>query len=288
MATLYGHNLGCDEPLTETSMITLIFQLEQELGDWQSSLPSSLMLRLPSDLAAEQTTADPILERFRLILTLRSLNVQLLLHRPSLTKSLGSYVMDANGSTTQGTSVNQMQRNFNCTCVQVAEDIIDIVHAVLTKQKLGRQLIGAWWFTLYYSEFNQRLEPQFASAAYNIESSTNRIEAFNAALAVFGSLLLPADDIGLDMSPEMKHIGRGKQHLEKAVEALMKLDTHNVILDRCIDYLGQLIELVSSWSKSYHLTHSLLTLHFQLILFDSIPFIQNRPVQWSSSDCVEQ
>lgn len=272
MATLYGHNLGCDESLTETSMITLIFQLEQELGDWQSSLPSSLMLRLPSHLEAEQTTADPILERFRLILTLRSLNVKLLLHRPSLTKSLGSYVIDANGSTTQETSVNQVQRSFNCTCVQMAEDVINIVHAVLTKQKLGRQLIGAWWFTLYYSKFKSlglTLLPRLSTSTHQL----THVEAFNAALAVFGSLLLPADDIGLDMSPEMKHIGRGKQHLEKAVEALTKLDTHNVILDRCIDYLGQLIELVNGWSKSYHFTHSPLPLHLRLIPFDSIPFI---------------
>lgn len=45
-----------------------------------------------------------------------------------------------------------MQMTFNRTQIQTAQDIIEIIHAVLTDPGLGRDLIGAWWFTLYYSK----------------------------------------------------------------------------------------------------------------------------------------
>ncbi|CAK7208056.1 hypothetical protein SEUCBS139899_010890, partial [Sporothrix eucalyptigena] len=61
-----------------------------------------------------------------------------------------------------------MQDSFNKICVRRAEDIINIIHQVLVRPGLGRDLIGAWWFTLYY--------------------------IFNAALTLFGGLLVPNCD----------------------------------------------------------------------------------------------
>lgn len=90
---------------------------------------------------------DDILERFRVVLSLRYLSVQLLLYRPVLADSLAR---GTNGEKQR--SVSKVQANFNFMCVQVAEDIINIIHAVLTKPGLGRHLMGAWWFTLYYSK----------------------------------------------------------------------------------------------------------------------------------------
>ncbi len=155
MATLYGHNLGCGDGPSEIVMMTQIVELEQELSDWQQSLPPPLFLRSSSNLPSGDNTEDYAMERFRLILTLRHLNVQLLLHRPSLTKSLANVVSPAElgPSIRPPKSLNQMQVNFNRTCVRVAEETIDIIHSVLTGPSIGRHLIGAWWFTLYYGKY---------------------------------------------------------------------------------------------------------------------------------------
>lgn len=45
-----------------------------------------------------------------------------------------------------------MHMTFSRTQIQVAEDIIEIIYTVLTDPRLGGDLIGAWWFTLYYSK----------------------------------------------------------------------------------------------------------------------------------------
>lgn len=144
-ATLYGHNLGSDETPPETTLVSHILRLEQDLADWQSSLPAPLLLLRSAATLPDEPPADPVLERFRLVLSLRHLSVRLLLYRPMLTASL-SRSADASSSS----SVGQMQVNFNAACVRVAEDIVDLIHAVLTRPGLGRRLIGAWWFTLYY------------------------------------------------------------------------------------------------------------------------------------------
>lgn len=151
-ATLYGHNLGCDEPPSETRMVTHIFQLEQELNDWQSLLSQPLFLRTPSCLPTAGVPDSPIIERFRVVLTLRYLNVQLLLHRPVLTASLDSCAQQPSPLLSTQKSVDQMQMNFKRTCVRVAEEIIEIIYRILTTPSLGRHLLGAWWFTLYYSK----------------------------------------------------------------------------------------------------------------------------------------
>ena len=49
-------------------------------------------------------------------------------------------------------SLGHMQMSFNRTGIQAAEDIIEIIYTVLTDPGLGKNLIGAWWFTLYYGE----------------------------------------------------------------------------------------------------------------------------------------
>ncbi|CAG9939071.1 unnamed protein product [Clonostachys rosea f. rosea IK726] len=218
VATLYGHNLASVETPPETWMITQIFQLEQELNNWASALPSPLFLRSSTNLPEEGDVQDDVLERFRVVLSLRYLSVQLLLYRPVLADSL------ARGTSGEKQrSVSKVQANFNFMCVQVAEDIINIIHAVLTKPGLGRHLMGAWWFTLYYT--------------------------FNAALVLFGSLLVPIQDTANDPFG-MGEINRTKQYLEKAVQGLVQLGARNITLHRCVDYLKQLVGLLDSWGSS--------------------------------------
>lgn len=152
IGTLYDYNLGCEESPSETKIVSDVLDLEQQLIDWRHNLPPPLFLRSASNLPQQKDAQDQATERFRIILSLRCLNLQLLIYRPMLTASLGKCSSPANGAGQQHGSLNQLHMTFIRTQVQIAEDIIEIIHAVLTNPRLGRDLIGAWWFTLYYSK----------------------------------------------------------------------------------------------------------------------------------------
>ncbi|RSL38136.1 hypothetical protein CEP53_015143 [Fusarium sp. AF-6] len=222
ITTLYGSNLGCDEQQSETVTVTSIIQFGQELTDWQNNLPPQLALRVSADLPLEGEIQDPTTERVRLILSHRYLNVQLLLHRPSFIRSSGALLRDPMISTRNPAPVNHMQSNFDRTFVQVAENIIEIIHTVLTRPDLGRHLIGAWWFTLYY--------------------------AFSAALAIFGSLVISQDQY-VDDGRNTDRLERAKRSLTQASDALLRMGTENMIISRCVDFLQQLLRAVNAWDS---------------------------------------
>lgn len=149
---LYGHNLGCEESPPETQIVSDILNLEQQLNDWRHDLPPPLHLRSASNLPRQEHVQDQTLERFRIILSLRCLNLQLLIYRPILTTSLSKCSSSVDGAGQRNGSLNHMHMTFSRTQIQVAEDIIEIIYTVLTDSRLGGDLIGAWWFTLYYSK----------------------------------------------------------------------------------------------------------------------------------------
>lgn len=152
IGTLYDYNLGCEEPPAETKIVSDILNLEQQLNDWRQNLPPPLYLRSASNLPHRKDAQDQATERFRVILSLRYLNLQLLIYRPMLTASLSKCSSSANGAGQRHGSLHHMHMTFSRTQIQIAEDIVEIIYAVLTNPGLGRDLIGAWWFTLYYSK----------------------------------------------------------------------------------------------------------------------------------------
>ncbi|EMT69337.1 hypothetical protein FOC4_g10001291, partial [Fusarium odoratissimum] len=219
IGSLYGSNLGCEDQSSDTATMTSMIQFGQELSDWQNSLPQHLGLRsvdnMPQD--ANEDVHDPLREKFRTILTLRYLNVQLLLHRPIFIRSLGTLLRESKTPYRNAGSINSMHANFDRVFVQVAENVIDIIYTILTRPDHGRHLIGAWWFTLYY--------------------------AFSAALAIFGSLLISFD-------AEAGNAGRlesAKRYLGKTCEALLKLSDHNTLVLRCVKFVQQLLRIVNAW-----------------------------------------
>ncbi len=71
--------------------------------------------------------------------------------------------------------------------------------------------------------------------------------AFNAALTIFGSFLLPAEDS--PTGADSDRASRATHFLDKAIEALVNLDKDNRVIDRCVDYLKQLSRLASGWGE---------------------------------------
>ncbi|RGP72628.1 hypothetical protein FLONG3_6636 [Fusarium longipes] len=223
ISSLYGNNLGCDDQASNTVTMTSIIQLGQELSDWQHNLPQDMAIRSVDDMLqiSSEDVNDSFRERFRIILTLRYLNVQLLLHRPIFIRSLSTLLRDRTTLYRHTGSIDTMYASFDRVFIQVAENTIDIIHAILKRPDHGRHLIGAWWFTLYY--------------------------AFSAALAIFGSLLTPID-VGIGNSDGL---AKAKQYLGKTSEALFQLSEHNTLVLRCVKFIQQLLRIVNAWGM-YH------------------------------------
>ncbi|KAF4448973.1 hypothetical protein F53441_7623 [Fusarium austroafricanum] len=210
ITALYGNNLGCDTQSSDTSAMTAIIELEQELSDWQGNLPVQLRPFSADELSrlTDIETQDTTVERFRVILTLRYLNAQLLLHRPTFIRSLSALSRESKTSCRNSGSVNSMQASFDRVFVQVAQTILDIIHAVMMRQDHGRHLIGAWWFTLYY--------------------------AFSAALAVFGGMLIAKDSVD-EIDVESRR-DRASRYLNQGCEAISQLSNDNPIVLRCTQF----------------------------------------------------
>ncbi|KAG8352663.1 hypothetical protein FVEN_g9299 [Fusarium venenatum] len=221
ITALYGNNLGCDEQASDTITMTAIIQFEQELSDWQDKLPQQLRPCSADELAHRTDTEaqDTTVERFRVILTLRYLNTQLLLHRPTFIRSLSAFHKGSKIPNRNSGSVNSMQASFDRAFIQVAKNILDIIHTALMRPDHGRHLIGAWWFTLYYT--------------------------FSAALAVFGGLLVNQDLVD-ESDVENRH-DRAKRSLNQGYESLLQLSNHNPIVLRCVRFLQQLVRIVNTW-----------------------------------------
>jgi hypothetical protein len=153
----YGQNLGFDTPPTVVDVISPLSSIDHELREWERELPQALKtvtFTELSDLVASYDPAGPIAKakRFQVVLTLRSLNITILLHRPVLVK----YFELASSPTTTATEaslLSRLGRNSIDTCFRCSMQVISIVNQLVQNDGPAKYLLNVWWFTLYYSKF---------------------------------------------------------------------------------------------------------------------------------------
>ncbi|KKA22979.1 Uncharacterized protein T310_2993 [Rasamsonia emersonii CBS 393.64] len=222
---LYGQNLGCDRPSGVSETVAHVFRMEQHLISWERSLPDTLRLTCARQLQGEEQRQEPSCPRdqlrwkLRVILTLRYLNLRVLLHRPILTKFIDARGKQRNEEEEDGRHESMLLLKHIGTnsveiCVNSAMDIIDLVHEVVHAPGWQRSLLGAWWFSLYYT--------------------------FNAALVILGALWVCRGDDSDEASvpPDMdKLVEKASGYPQRAVAALLNLDSGNKMVDRCRYYL---------------------------------------------------
>ena len=220
---LYDGNIGCGPPNTVLDIVSRLFALEQQLAVWQRQLPPSLDQSNISDLihsSGSTDTTPSAIDRFRIIIKLRHHNLRILLHRPILVKFLDMVGKSPSISEAQeASSLQQIGSNSIQTCVQSSMEIIAIVRAIVGGSNHHRSLLGAWWFSLYYT--------------------------FNAALVIFASLLIVRDHsvtslMQLPLRVSDLDLWRS---LVDASQALRRLDRENRMVDRCAAYLEQLASI---------------------------------------------
>ncbi|KAK5017320.1 hypothetical protein LTR39_001610 [Cryomyces antarcticus] len=108
------------------------------------------------------------------------------------------------------------------TCVKSAEEVISIVHTIISAKR-AHDLLGAWWFSLYY--------------------------VFGASLTIFGTLLISPDlaTFAISLTDRLE---QGRASLRKASDALRQLDVGNQVATRCADYLSEISSLLDRWQSS--------------------------------------
>lgn len=167
---LYEQNLGCGLALSAAETVARVFKLENDLVQWQRIACSPALLAasgLPEAITkAEEPTAGlqcknsesippswwPVYElRLRIVLTLRYNNLRILLHRPVLTSLLTQSVTDET-RLDEVSIIQQVGSSSVHACTRSAKEIISIVSCLIHSDGSARGLLGAWWFSLYYSE----------------------------------------------------------------------------------------------------------------------------------------
>ncbi|GMF70106.1 unnamed protein product [Aspergillus oryzae] len=173
-------------PLSVGETMGRVLSIENQLLSWVMALPNNLRQLSLQDLREEvgQSDSQPRLFplKFRVILTLRYLHIQILLHRPILVKFLDA--SHASGlEPGEERVLNEIGYSSMKKCVESAMGIIDMIHELVCATGWQRDLLGAWWYSLYYSKL-----PSLAFlwiCEYLITLSPGI--AFNAALVIIGA-----------------------------------------------------------------------------------------------------
>ncbi|RLL96753.1 hypothetical protein CFD26_105631 [Aspergillus turcosus] len=214
----YGQNLGLQSALSTADSISRILEGQRRLNQWQAHLLPSLGLQIWKTLMTPEDvkTMEPhsiIRLRFNIVLSVRYHNLRILLHRPRLESLLGSFQHDDGVSDQERRILRQMDFGSVQNCVESAVSIISMVHSITTSTTWHRELLGAWYYSLYYT--------------------------FNAALVIFGALVVASRE--KDSNPlAWSEVDESRAYIDKAIEALHRLDSGNRVIVRCVEYLSQL------------------------------------------------
>ncbi|KIW72122.1 hypothetical protein PV04_00342 [Phialophora macrospora] len=220
----YSQNLALEASPELLDIVAPIPSIDNELREWEQDLPTDLKTissrELQTMLSCLVTNGPTLIaKRFKVHLTLRALNVRLLLHRPVLVKYLEASHC-SNIPAADIAVLNRLGSHSIYMCFRTAVEIIDIVSTLVQERRAARRFLNAWWFTLYYI-------------------TNPMIKAFNAALVAFGVMMICQDPARVIADAPSKEAC--KDGLNKAVQALAKLDRGNKMVERCHDYLERLI-----------------------------------------------
>lgn len=232
---LYDQNLGFRNSLSMSEALNQVSELCWKLAQWQDNLPFSLRL-----INSKDTLNDVPLTigttRFRVLLSLRYLGARILILRPIL-----SQFLDLRGVTASNEHQSEWLRNSGAVLladlVRTCSDVFQISKNILAGSKDHQNLLGAWWFSCYYSKFS------FVESFVLLGHELIRSVAFNASLAILGVLLVKRTT-AYKGETSTYSVTELQTLLDIAMDILRGLDKGNKTLMKCRDTLGRLFHKV--------------------------------------------
>lgn len=146
---LYGSNLDSDPSQDVFKVASDVSRMDHQISEAKRAFPPTLQAVKLEDLVSEARPPFPTL-RFRVILTLRYHNLRILAHRPLLQRYL-AILRGQNDDGQQLSSLHQVGVNSLHICMESASAIIALLTHTTKSKGEDKGLLGAWWFSLYYS-----------------------------------------------------------------------------------------------------------------------------------------
>ncbi|KAK6823381.1 hypothetical protein RU639_005836 [Aspergillus parasiticus] len=228
---LYGENLGIGDSPQMSEILDRIFGLCWKLAQWQDNLPPTLQI-INSKEALDDVPLTLGTTRFRVFLSLRYLGSRILIIRPVLGQFLEIGGMAASHKH-RSEWLLASGAGLLTDLVRTCRDVFQISKSILEGSKNDQNLLGAWWFSCYYT--------------------------FNASLAILGVLLvkrLPAysGEISIFSTMELRSL------LDTAMDILQGLDQGNITLLKCQETLRKLLVAIDYDGNLTRFTPQSLTL----------------------------
>ena len=150
----YNNNLEPLKPQVSWSLLQNVFSAEEQLTEWKKTLPSAFTLP-PRQYLHPVARTGSIKGRYSIIIWLRYNNVRTLLHRVVLGAFLASTsdesCLKEHSEALYWAGVGSIE-----ACLNSATESLDTLYQVSGSQ----DLLPAWWYSIYYSEFSPSLEAQ--------------------------------------------------------------------------------------------------------------------------------
>ncbi|OLN94166.1 hypothetical protein CCHL11_07150 [Colletotrichum chlorophyti] len=218
---LYESNIGSNMVIPLSKIVSTVIHIGQKLADWQTSLPLTMPLVEPNGVA---NAGDKyMLLKFRVVLTLRYHNLQVLLHRPIVDRCMQA-LEGSPQSTQEIATLQQAWHLSRSVCLRSATAIIRLVEACKLANDVQPEcsMLGAWWFTLYFT--------------------------FNASLTIVAIKLL--EDSYVSSPFPIQGYSNGAERLDEilksAVSSIARLDMQNHMVEQCAKFTATLIFMVQS------------------------------------------
>lgn len=136
---IYHYNVPPAHSERPDELVRNVIKLDQDLVQWKTALPTALQLIAVDDYNLINPHSCAF-SRSQVVLTVRYLNVHLLLYRSVLVACLGN----ANPAESVQALLPEMLKK----CKESAVAMIYIVRAMAPRP----EMLPAWWFTAYYGE----------------------------------------------------------------------------------------------------------------------------------------
>ena len=211
---LYGQNLDSKHTMQSSDLISDIVDLDKDLRSLEHSLQADLLPASPASRNADQEHQH--IRKGRTMITLRLLNLQLLLHRPCLEKRLG----ERSGGLTYLPMdfLEDVLWSSVESCTRAARDTI-LMACSFASLRHGPQLLSPWWLSLSY--------------------------VFDASLVLFGNFVLHTKLAAPSGQSQTATLEDTLSLLVKASMAIRMLDAnaediskHQILVDKMRDFIA--------------------------------------------------
>lgn len=152
---LYEGNLGFSTNSPTSEVLNQVSTLCWKLAQWQDRLPPGLrIINCESEtLDEDHLVISQGTLRFRVLLSLRYLGARVLILRPVLTNFLDTTCILAS-SEHQARWLRKCGAGLLEDLVHTCRAVFQISKKILAGTRNDQNLLGAWWFSCYYSKSN--------------------------------------------------------------------------------------------------------------------------------------